>query len=148
MFLSALLLWAQFMAPDMAYAYKVKNLCIVNCGVPIGFINASPAVVILPSSSSMGSTQLKWTWDFEPRKPWFKLGCVYVHVNDQMNANVVQCEHPGNTYTTNISWITAGNMYTFILSPYVGDTVPVDSLIQIVAAPGKQTSVDVTGVLP
>lgn len=147
MALTALLLWTQFGVPGVAKAWKVKSICYIDCGVPIGFITANPTVVQLPSSSSLGTTQLKWFWDFYPRKPLFSLACVYVQVNAQAQASVVQCEHPGNTYTTNISWIGEGYMYTFIVSAYVGDTVPVSSLFQIVAEPGRQTSVDVTGVL-
>lgn len=153
--LAAVLLWAQFGVPSMAFAWKPKPpLCFINCAVPVGFIEANPATVLLPSSSTAGSTELRWNWNFldvygnEFRKgATFPLACIYVRMNAAAHASVVQCEWPGHTYTSNVSWIVAGNMYTFTLSPYVGDTVSIYALGPIIATPGKRTSVDVIGVL-
>lgn len=145
--LSAILLIALSFAPNNAFAWKPNALCYTNCGLPFGDISANPSNVQVPDYSSTGSTQLRWFYDWEPRRPMFALGCVYVQVNNSTQANVVQCEWPGHNQTTNIPWITAGNHYTFTLSAFVGNSVHESSLITLIPTVGGRFFTHVNGVL-
>ena len=130
--------------PNEAKAWKPQApYCYINCGIPVGSISANPASVIVPTSSSVGSTVLTWSWDFIHGPATFPLACIYVRENASTVANVVQCEWPGNTHHTTIPWIEPNSMYTFTLGPYQGDTVAVHSLLTLVPAQGSQVSVDV-----
>jgi hypothetical protein len=60
-----------------------------------------------------------------------EFACVYVSVNDESSMHVVDCEHPGNSYTVPISWIVAPNSYLFtiaISSPSNPPVLPKGSL--------------------
>lgn len=146
--LAATILWAQFGSVGDANAYKPKApFCYQTgqpCGIPAGNISADPQTVHTPSSSATGTTRLTWKWDFESGGPSFQHACIYVRVNYETDAHKVQCEWPGNTLRTDISWIAAGFRYTFTLAPNQGSTVNALALNQLAGS----SSVVVNGVYP
>lgn len=137
-------LGAQFAIANNAYAWKPKPpWCYVNCALPYAKITAHPRVVVVPAGTPVGTTTLRWEWDFLGEGgASFPLACVYVRVNENMHASKVHCEWPGNSHRTTIPWIIPGNVYTFIVSADVGNTVHVD---QMAALLGRSV-VDVVGV--
>lgn len=105
--------------------------CNYNCPPPVGSISASPSVVSVPAGG-LGRVSIRWTWDEARDQPFTQYSCLWVSGNGESNAHVVQCEHPGNTYTTNLNWIAAGNSYVFRVAPgFPGGpfTKPVSSLL-------------------
>lgn len=90
--------------------------CLYNCPLPVGSISASPSIVYAPAGG-MGSVSIRWTWDESRAQPVAQYSCLWVSGNGEANAHVVQCEHPGNTYTTNLNWIAAGSSYVFRVAP-------------------------------
>ncbi|MFK2905293.1 hypothetical protein ISP17_15120 [Dyella ginsengisoli] len=90
--------------------------CVYNCPLPVGSISASPSIVYAPAGG-MGSVSIRWTWDESRSQPVAQYSCLWVSGNGEPNAHVVQCEHPGNTYTTNLNWIAAGSSYVFRVAP-------------------------------
>jgi hypothetical protein len=92
------------------------NPCSFNCPLPVGSISASPSVVSAPAGG-MGNVSIRWTWDESKSQPVTQYACLWVSGNGETDAHVVQCEHPGNTYTTNLNWIAAGSSYVFYVAP-------------------------------
>jgi hypothetical protein len=90
--------------------------CLYNCPVPTGSVSASPSTVYAPAGG-MGNVTMRWTWDEDHGKPIAEYSCLWVSGNGEPDAHVVQCEHPGNTYTTKLNWIAAGSNYTFRVAP-------------------------------
>jgi hypothetical protein len=90
--------------------------CSFNCPPPVGSISASPSVVSAPPGG-MGNVSIRWTWDESHSQPVAQYSCLWVSGNGETDAHVVQCEHPGNTYTTNLNWIAAGSSYVFYVAP-------------------------------
>jgi hypothetical protein len=91
------------------------NPCSFNCPLPVGSISASPSVVSAPAGG-MGNVSIRWTWDESKAQPVTQYACLWVSGNGETDAHVVQCEHPGNTYTTNLNWIAAGSSYVFYVA--------------------------------
>jgi hypothetical protein len=96
-------------------------LCTYNCGPVSASISASPSTLSLPANTA-GNTNLTWTWDESQDTPPYEYFCVYVSVSGESDAHVLDCEHPGNTYTTSASWIVGGNYYDFRVSPGIPPT--------------------------
>jgi hypothetical protein len=92
------------------------NPCSFNCPPPVGSISASPNVVSAPAGG-MGNVSIRWTWDENRSQPVTQYSCLWVSGNGETDGHVVQCEHPGNTYTTNLNWIAAGSSYVFFVAP-------------------------------
>lgn len=90
--------------------------CSFNCPPPVGSISASPSVVSAPAGG-MGNVSIRWTWDESHSQPITQYSCLWVSGNGESDAHIVQCEHPGNTYTTNLTWIAAGSNYVFRVAP-------------------------------
>jgi hypothetical protein len=90
--------------------------CSFNCPPPVGSISASPSVVSAPAGG-MGSVSIRWTWDESHSQPVTQYSCLWVSGNGEPDGHIVQCEHPGNTYTTNLNWIAAGSSYVFFVAP-------------------------------
>lgn len=147
--IASVLTWASLSVTNEAHAWKPKPpFCYYNCGIVLGEITAQPETVLIKAPSQVGSTTLRWKWDIYFGPPSFPLLCVYVQVNADAHASKVGCEWPGNFTNTTIPWIVAGNLYTFTLSPDIGNTVPAISLNQGIVGHenGKKISVDVIGV--
>jgi len=90
------------------------NPCSYNCPPPVGSISA-PAHVAVPASGR-GSASIRWSWDQSRRQPVAEYSCLWVSGAGESVARIVQCEHPGHTYTLNIPWIGIG-MQTFRVAP-------------------------------
>lgn len=91
-------------------------ICIYNCAPPTGRISASPSVVGAPAGG-MGHVSIQWYWTEDPNKPLTEYSCLWVAGDGELNAHIVQCEHPGHTYTTDLNWIAAGHRYVFSVAP-------------------------------
>lgn len=106
--------------------------CLFNCPPPVGSVSASPQQVSVPKNGT-GSTSLHWTWDESRAAPIGEYACLWVSAAGEQNAHMVDCEHPGNNYTVNVSWI-APVTYTFWVAlgnPKGGPaTVPIANLIK------------------
>lgn len=107
--------------------------CSFNCPAPVGSISASPSIVSAPAGG-MGNVSIRWTWDESRSQPITQYSCLWVSGNGESDAHIVQCEHPGNTYTTNLNWIAAGSSYVFRVAPGNPNgpfTMPVINLITL-----------------
>ena len=123
-FFSVLALCTAMDASKDAHAWKPEApFCYYNCGLPLGELSAKNNPVVVPAGSATGSVTLEWEWDWHFGPPMFPLACIYVRANAEPNYRVFQCEWPGNKHYSTAPWIAPGSMYTFVLSPYVGDTV-------------------------
>lgn len=95
--------------------WKPGAPCAFNCPPPVGSITASPEVVAVPTGG-MGPVSLRWTWDESRDRPVTEYSCLWASGGDEPDGHIVQCEHPGNTYTTRLDWIGLGS-YTFRVAP-------------------------------
>ncbi|WP_323120333.1 hypothetical protein [Burkholderia alba] len=106
--------------------------CLYNCPPPVGSVSASPQQVSVPKNGT-GSTTLHWTWNESRGQPIAEYACLWVSAAGEQNAHMVDCEHPGNNYTVNVSWI-APVTYTFWVAlgnPKGGPaTVPITNLVR------------------
>lgn len=88
--------------------------CLYNCPPPVGSMS-SPAQVVVPASGR-GTAAIRWSWNQSRSKPVTEYSCLWISRAEESVARVVQCEHPGHTYTQNFSWIGVG-VQTFRVAP-------------------------------
>lgn len=89
--------------------------CYYNCPPPVGSVTASPQVINVPAGG-IASVTLHWRLDQSYSRQVTRHGCLWMSGDVETEAHMVQCERPGHTYATTVTWIGAGT-YTFRVAP-------------------------------
>jgi hypothetical protein len=106
--------------------------CYYNCPPPVGSVTALPQVAHV-MTGDLATVTLHWRWDQSASQAVAQHSCLWVSGGEESEAHLVQCERPGHTHATTVSWIGAGD-YVFRVAP--GNpkgpyTKPVASLFQL-----------------
>jgi|SRR5579883_1267165 len=145
--IAAILLLAQAGLGKNGYAFNPQPpWCTYNCVLPTSEIYAHPSKVFVPPGST-AHTKITWKWSESENSPVMPYACVYVVVDNSSTASLMQCEHPGNCYYTDVPWIQAPHVYDFIVSANVGNAAPVSTLKPLASMKGANNRVRIAGVV-